>query len=119
MGPRWHRAKPGWLLACAAPLAVAFPPSPAWADSAEAFCVLSRHDHTAPILRGPCRWSQRQGNVRVLFGQREFLFAADEEGRTYSRRNREGVGAGPVFTREGDYTLTIDWLQPGERRDGP
>jgi hypothetical protein len=27
--------------------------SPAWADSREAFCRLSRHDHTIPVEEGP------------------------------------------------------------------
>jgi hypothetical protein len=107
-----------YLLVCTASVvAVVFSATLARADSTEAYCVLSRHDHTAPIVRGACRWSQRQGNVNILFGHWAFRFDGSEEGRTYSRLNREGDEAGlsgPVFTREGHYTLSIYWHQPGK-----
>ncbi|QNI85659.1 hypothetical protein SynPROS71_01878 [Synechococcus sp. PROS-7-1] len=41
--------------------------TPAQADSTQATCWLSRHDHTIPVETGPFRFSQRQGNVDVRF----------------------------------------------------
>lgn len=97
-------------LGALAALAAAGHLAPAWADSSAAWCVFSRHDHTAPLERGPCRWSQRQGNVDIRFRSWAFRFPASEEGRTYTRLNREGPEAGPVFSREGQYTLSLSAL---------
>ena len=99
-------------------VALVVSPLPARADSAQAYCVLSRHDHTAPLERGPCQWSQRQGNVNILFRHWAFAFPSDEDGRTYSRLNREGPEAGPVFTREGQYTLSVYWRKPARDPGG-
>lgn len=88
------------------------------ADSAEAYCVFSRHDHTIPIEQGPCRWSQRQGNANVRFRNWAFAFPSDQEGKTYTRLNREGPEAGPVFTREGQYTLSVYWRKPARDPGG-
>jgi len=84
-------------------------PATAHADSIEAFCQLSQHDHTIAVESGPCRFSQRQGNVTVQMGQRQaFRFEANEQGIRYQRDNRED---GIRFTRDGDDTLSVYWRQ--------
>lgn len=87
-------------------------PTEAWADSTEAYCVLSKPKSKSPPLQGPCRWSQRQGNVNIVFQSQNYDFPADQDGRTYTRLNREGSEAGPVFTRKGLYTLSVYWRKP-------
>lgn len=82
------------------------------ADSAAAYCVLSKAKARTAPQQGPCRWSQRQGNVTINFQSREYDFPADQEGKTYTRVNREGHEAGPVFTRKGQYTLSVYWHKP-------
>lgn len=83
---------------------------PALADSTEAICKLSRHDHTIAVEQGPCQFSQRQGNVTVQMGKRwAFRFNADDQGKTYQRSNSE---QGIRFTREGQYTLSVFWDKP-------
>ena len=87
--------------------------SPAWADSREAFCRLSRHGHTIPVEEGPCRFSQRQGNVTVEMGKRwVFRFASDADGKDVQREN---IATGIRFSREGHYTLTVFWQKPAPR----
>jgi len=77
------------------------------ADSTEAYCLLSRHDHTMPMESGPCQFSQRQGNVNVLMGKRwAFRFDADQQGTSYQRSNSE---QGIRFSRDGNYTLDVLW----------
>ena len=84
--------------------------SPAWADSGETFCRLSRHDHTIPVEEGPCRFSQRQGNVNVEMSERwVFRFASDVDGKDDQREN---TGTGIRFRREGHYTLSMFWPKP-------
>ena len=75
------------------------------ADSTLAYCQLSRHDHTIAVESGPCQFSQRQGNVNVLMGQRwAFRFPADQQGQSYQRSASD---QGLRFNREGDYTLRV------------
>jgi hypothetical protein len=89
--------------------AVAFA-APGLADSTEAFCILSRHDHSIAVERGPCQFSQRQGHVAVLMGNRwAFRFGAEDQGMTYHRTN---LSDGIRFQREGAYTLTVLWREP-------
>ncbi|MCX5940337.1 MAG: hypothetical protein NTX18_04820 [Cyanobium sp. LacPavin_0818_WC50_MAG_67_9] len=77
------------------------------ADSTTATCILSRHDHTLPLEKGPCTFSQRQGNATVRFGRWAFDFPAAEQGRRYERTaSSEGIR----FNREGHYTLQVLWL---------
>ena len=77
------------------------------ADSTLAYCQLSRHDHTIAVESGPCQFSQRQGNVNVLMGQRwAFRFPADQQGQSYQRSASD---QGLRFNREGDYTLSVFW----------
>jgi len=79
---------------------------PARADSTQATCILSRHDHTIPIEKGPCSFSQRQGNVNVRLGDWAFSFPSGAQNKTYQRRNtKEGIR----FNREGQYTLQVLW----------
>jgi len=81
-------------------------PTPARADSTTATCLFSRHDHTVPVERGPCQFSQSQGYTTVRFGERRFDFPSADEGRTFTRRaSSEGLR----FNREGDYTLQVRW----------
>ena len=83
--------------------------APAWADSATAFCSLSRHDHTIPVESGNCQFSQRQGNVTVRFGWWAFRFNANQQGQSYQRDNHAN---GIRLTREGEFTLDVLWQQP-------
>lgn len=106
------------MLAGCSGLAVCLHVAPARADSASAYCVLSRHDHTIPIEQGVCQWSQRQGNASIRFKGWAFEFPSSEEGRTYTRLNRAGAEAGPVFTREGQYTLSVYWSNPAAQPGG-
>lgn len=100
----------GLLLRASFALAISSAPAnPAWADSTTAYCVLSRHDHTIPLKKGPCQFSQRQGNVNVRFKDWAFRFDADDNGLTYQR---QASGDGLRFNREGHYTLMVYWQQP-------
>ena len=105
------------LAGCSA-LALSLAAGSAKADSATAYCVLSRHDHTIAIEQGACQWSQRQGNASIRFKGWAFEFPSAEEGKTYTRLNREGPEAGPVFTREGQYTLSVYWRRPARDPGG-
>ena len=115
-----ERICPVRLLPLALLLAAAVAAPPAQADSTEATCILSRHDHTVPVEEGPCTFSQRQGNVNVRFGSWAFSFPSAEQGRTYQRR---ATGTGLRFHREGQYTLQVLWAPPRRRspshRAGP
>ena len=79
---------------------------PARADTTTATCLYSVHDHTVPVERGPCTFSQRQGNATVRFGERAFDFPSAEDGRTYTRSASD---EGLRFNREGQYTLRVLW----------
>ena len=79
---------------------------PARADSTTATCILSRHDHTLPREKGPCMFSQRQGNATVRFGRWVYDFPAAQQGRSFERSaSSEGIR----FNREGHYTLQVLW----------
>jgi hypothetical protein len=98
------------LLLCITALMLA--PSAVRADSAKAYCELVRSN--GEILKGDCIWSQRQGSANVdKFQGYAFSFPAAEDGRTYTRTNREG--AGPSFKRSG-YTLNVYWEKPSDDR---
>lgn len=78
--------------------------SKAKADTVDAFCTLSWHDHTKPMLDGPCKFSQYQGNAYLILGSYKFTFPAVEQGKTYQRDNTvERIR----FNREGQYTLQV------------
>ena len=98
--------RPSRLLPLIALLSASAAVAPARADSTSATCVFSRHDHTVPVEQGPCTFSQRQGNVTVRFGERDFNFPSAEQDRTYQRSaSSEGIR----FNREGQYTLQVLW----------
>lgn len=90
----------------------------AWADSTAAYCVLSKANAKTAPQQGPCRWSQRQGNVTIQFKSKEYDFPSGQEGKSYTRVNREGQEAGPVFTRKGQYTLSVYWHKPAADAQG-
>jgi hypothetical protein len=113
-----HQAASAVTLAALCTLAAGICSGAVRADSATAYCVLSRHDHTIPLEQGSCQWSQRQGNASIHFKGWAFEFPSSEEGRTYTRVNREGPEAGPVFTREGEYTLSVYWRKPAREPGG-
>lgn len=74
------------------------------ADTVDAFCRLSWHDHTKALVDGPCTFSQRQGNASITLGFYQFSFPAAEQGKTYQRDNtRERIR----FNREGHYTVQV------------
>jgi hypothetical protein len=87
-------------------------PLAALADSTAAYCVLSKANAKAIPQQGPCRWSQRQGNVSITFQSREYDFPADQDGKSYTRMNRAGSEAGPVFTRKSQFILSVYWRKP-------
>ena len=91
---------------------------PAWADSTVAYCVLSQAHGKTAQQKGPCHWSQRQGNVTLTFQSQTYDFPSDQDGKTYSRLNREGAEAGPVFTRKDHYTLSVYWRKPAAESTG-
>jgi len=98
--------RPSGLLPLIVLLSASAAVAPSRADSTSATCLFSRHDHTVPVEKGPCTFSQRQGNVTVRFGERDFNFPSAEQDRTYQRSaSREGIR----FNREGQYTLRVFW----------
>ena len=84
---------------------------PVRADSSEAECQLSWVDRNLPEERGPCWFSQRQGNVDIRFGARAFHYPAADQGRVYQRSNSS---AGIRFRLEGQYSLQVRWRLPSE-----
>lgn len=115
--PQLNRGK--GLVAAAAMSSLAAVMSPAaWADSTAAYCVLSNAKANSPLQQGACRWSQRQGNVTIQFNTKTYEFPSDQEGKTYTRLNRGGAEAGPVFTRKGQYTLSVYWRKPAADSPG-
>lgn len=84
----------------------------ALADITAAYCVLSKANAKAIPKQGPCRWSHRQDNVSITFQSREHDCPVDQDGKTYTRMNRDDSEARPVRTREGQYILSIYWHKP-------
>lgn len=81
----------------------------ATADTTNAFCRLSLHDHTMVPRSGPCNVSQRQGNVRAyMHTGDEFLFRARDRGHTYTRTNTD---EGIIFRVPEAFTLQILWQE--------
>lgn len=93
-----------------------FDPPVAQADSTEAYCTLSWHDHTKAMIEGPCIFSQYQGNVYIDdFHYYKFAFPYGEDGKTYTRDNKsERIS----FNREGQYTLNVFWEKPAREPGG-
>ncbi len=97
------------LFAAAAGSLLAFATA-ATADTTNAFCRLSLHDHTMVPRSGPCNVSQRQGDVRAYMNTGdEFLFRARDRGHTYTRNNTE---KGIIFRVPEAFTLQILWQEP-------
>lgn len=84
----------------------------AHADSRTAYCVLSRHDHTIALEKGPCQFSQRQGHVRVRLNWWSFRFEAGSAGKSYQRIASD---QGLKFIRDGEYTLMVYWQEPASQ----
>lgn len=98
------------LFTALATLALVTTPIAASADTTNAFCRLSLHDHTMVPRSGPCNVSQRQGNVRAyMHTGDEFLFRARDRGHTYTRNNTE---KGIIFRVPEAFTLQILWQEP-------
>ena len=90
-----------------------FDPPIALADSTRAYCTLSWHDDSMDMIKGPCGFSQHQGNVYVYdFNWYKFAFPAADDGKTYIRQS---TGTGLSFNREGEYTLNVFWDKPGNK----
>ena len=76
------------------------------ADSTIAHCQLSHHNPSVPLQSGPCRFSQRQGNVTILFREQTFNFSYSEAGLRYQRSNsRTGIR----FDMSGGTTIEVLW----------
>ena len=76
------------------------------ADSTIAHCQLSHHIPSIPLQSGPCRFSQRQGNVTILFREQTFNFSYSEAGLRYQRSNsRTGIR----FDMSGGTTIEVLW----------
>ena len=76
------------------------------ADSTSARCRLMHDNSSIPVESGVCRFSQRQGNVTILFRDRWFNFPYEDDGQHYERSHTE---TGIRFERSGRYTLDVLW----------
>lgn len=76
----------------------------------DAYCLLSRHDHTLPIEQGPCAFRERDGDATVTmkpYGT--FSFAAKQQGISHQQANNAD---GIRFNKEGEFTLQVLWRKP-------
>ena len=93
--------KPALLIAAASLLGAA----PAHADIVkDAWCQLSRHDHTIKPESFSCDFTQTHAAAYVDSKRWVFVFPHNDQGRTFQRQNTEDFVR---FTREGHYTLTL------------
>ena len=76
------------------------------ADSTIAHCRLKGDTPSVPVETGPCRFSQRQGNVTILFRGRYYNFPYEQDGVLYHRSNSK---TGIRFVRAGRFTLEVLW----------
>lgn len=76
----------------------------------KAYCLLSRHDDSLPIQRGPCAFRERDGDITVSMQPHgTFSFAANQHGISHEHAdNADGIR----FTREGEFTLQVFWRKP-------
>jgi len=89
------------LIAAASLLSTA----PAHADTVkDAWCQLSRHDHTIKPESFNCDFTQTHAAAYVDSKRWAFVFPHDDQGRTFQRQNTEDFIR---WTREGQYTLTL------------
>ena len=94
------------LLLLSTLLAFAEPTGRVHADSTIAHCLLSDSSPAVQVESGPCRFSQRQGNVTIIFGNRAFDFPVSESGLRYQRSNST---AGIRFDMSGGSSLEVLW----------
>ncbi len=102
------------IASVAALVAVSEPMDPpvAQADSITAYCTVSWHDNWIPMMKGPCIFSQDQGNLYVddlTLHHYRFVFPEAENGKTYTKSS---APAGLTFKRKGHYTLNVFWKKP-------
>ena len=76
------------------------------ADSTIAPCQLSHHNPSVPLQSGPCRFSQRQGNVTIMFREQTFDFPYSEAGQRYQRSHSK---TGIRFDMPGGSTIEVLW----------
>ena len=76
------------------------------ADSTMAYCLLSDQNPSVPLESGPCRFSQRQGNVTIIFREQTFNFPYSEAGLRYQRSNSK---TGIRFDMSGGTTIEVLW----------
>ena len=76
------------------------------ADSTIAHCRLSHQNPSVPVESGPCRFSQRQGNVTILFREQTFDFPYGEGGLRYQRSNSQ---SGIRFDTTEGSTIEVLW----------
>ena len=94
------------LLLLSTLLAFAEPTGRVHADSTIAHCQLSHHNPSIPLQSGPCRFSQRQGNVTIMFREQTFNFPYSEAGQSYQRSNST---TGIRFDMSGGATIEVLW----------
>ena len=76
------------------------------ADSTIAHCRLSHHNPSVPLQSGPCRFSQRQGNVTIMVRERTFNLPYREAELRYERSNSK---SGIRFDMPGGSTVEVLW----------
>ena len=96
----------GRLLLLSVGLAISEPATRVHADSTIAHCRLKGDTPSVPVETGPCRFSQRQGNVTILFRDRYYNFPYEQDGVLYHRSNSK---TGIRFVRAGRFTLEVLW----------
>ncbi|WP_114993189.1 hypothetical protein [Synechococcus sp. UW179A] len=94
------------LLLLAACFTIAQPATRVDADSTMAHCLLSDQNPSLPVESGPCRFSQRQGNVTIMFRRRTFDFPYREAGLRYQRSNSK---AGIRFDMSEGSSIEVLW----------
>ena len=94
------------LLLLSACFTIAQPDMRVHADSTIAHCLLSDQNPSDPVESGPCRFSQRQGNVFIIFGEQTFNFPDREAGVRYQRSNRK---SGIRFDMFEGSTIEVLW----------
>lgn len=94
------------LLLLSLGLAIPEPGTRVHADSTIAHCQLSHHNPSVPVESGPCRFSQRQGNVTIMFRERTFNFPYREAGLRYQRSNSK---SGIRFDMSDESTIEVLW----------
>ena len=111
------------LLQLLAAAAVTITGAPAMADSANAYCSFSQHDHSIASVKGPCKFSQNGTNTGAM-GATVYVTLEDgtnlfydgrKQGVTFERTSR---GEGIWLNREGESTLVVMWDKPARESGG-